>query len=106
MGRASLLVSLLAVTNCAFAAPPSKKWLGETRKENGVSYQCKCYSDNECWPSKAKWNALNTTVDGALKTALPPAASCHRSVAGVPGSTYDAATCAKVTENWTNEQFL
>ncbi|KAF2657495.1 FAD-binding domain-containing protein, partial [Lophiostoma macrostomum CBS 122681] len=102
MGRTSLFVSLLSVANCVLGAG----WIGEVKQENGVTYQCKCYSDNACWPTGADWTALNTTVQGALKVALPPGAVCHNSIGNTSTSTYNAAACANVQANWLNEQWL
>ncbi|KAF2690953.1 FAD/FMN-containing isoamyl alcohol oxidase-like protein MreA [Lentithecium fluviatile CBS 122367] len=99
MGRLSLLVSLLSLTDTVFG-----KWLGETKTVGGKKYQCKCYSDNECFPTPADWAALNKTVGGTLKVTLPPGAPCHDSVGNV--STYNAAACADVQANWVNEQWL
>ncbi|KAF2739860.1 FAD-binding domain-containing protein [Polyplosphaeria fusca] len=105
MAPYSLLLSLLAFTNSVHGA----EWLGEVRQEAGVEYKCKCYSDNACWPSSADWTALNTTVGGVLKRALPPAAVCHSKVstsANSSTSVYNAAACKNVQANWLNEQWL
>jgi hypothetical protein len=104
MGRISFILSLLSVTNVIGAQLAGTKWIGEARKEKGVDYQCKCYSDNSCWPSQSKWSSLNRTVDGRLQVAVPPGAVCHRSLDGV--QTYDQAACANVQANWLNEQWL
>ena len=100
MGRLSLLVSLLAVANAVGAA-----WLGEEKTVDGQKYQCKCYSDNDCFPRPTDWAALNKTVGGVLKRALPPGAPCFHAVGNV-STTYDAAACADVQNNWVNEQYL
>jgi hypothetical protein len=99
MGPLSLL--LLALSSIVLSAP----WIGEQKTVDGVKYQCKCYSDNACFPSPLDWAALNKTVGGALKRALPPGAPCFRSVGNV-STTYDAAACADVQKNWANEQYL
>jgi hypothetical protein len=108
MGRTSSLLSLLLAANCALGQDfeATKKWKGETRIENGVEYECKCYSDNACWPKEKDWSSLNKTVGGSLRVALPPGAVCYNSLQGVPGSTYDAAACQEVQANWVNEQYL
>ncbi|KAF2471938.1 FAD-binding domain-containing protein [Lindgomyces ingoldianus] len=100
MGRTSFFVSLLAVANCVAAAP----WKGEIKKEHGVTYKCKCYSDNKCWPTGAQWAALNTTVSGALRIARPPGAVCHNNIGNM--STYDASKCSEITAKWTDEQTM
>lgn len=91
------LLTAASVFSGAFAA----QWLGETKTEGNTTYQCKCYSDNACWPSQADWNALNTTVGGALLNALPPAAPCHYTMNGT--KTYNAAECETVNALYTDE---
>jgi hypothetical protein len=105
MGRSSLFISLLAVSNHVLGA----NWIGEIKEENGVTYQCKCYQDNSCWPKAADWSALNNTVGGALKVAIPPGAVCHKSFQtfdNVSIATYNAAKCADTQANWLNETWL
>ena len=106
MGHSLLLGSLLSFASCILAA----NWIGEVKEENGVTYQCKCYKDNACWPTTADWSALNATVQGALQVAIPPGAVCHNTftneVGNVSTSTYNAAACANVQANWINEQWL
>ena len=70
---------------------------------NDQRYECKCYPGDSCYPSSTEWAKLNATVDGNLLTALPPTAPCYKSVDGIP--TYDAAACADVQANFTNEQW-
>ncbi|EUC47542.1 hypothetical protein COCMIDRAFT_3492 [Bipolaris oryzae ATCC 44560] len=101
MPRFSLLVALLIAGTSAQGA----KWNGEVKKVGGVEYQCKCYSDNSCWPTATDWVALNKTVSGALQIAIPPAASCYQSF-GNETSVYDAAKCAETKEKWGDEQWL
>jgi hypothetical protein len=79
-------------------------WKGEIKKVGKTTYQCKCYSDNSCWPKAPEWAALNSTVDGMLKVAVPPGAACHQKLGEL--STYNAAECANVQANWVNEQYL
>jgi hypothetical protein len=102
MARTSIFVALLAAVGSAVAA----KWKGEIKKVEGTTYQCKCYSDNSCWPTTADWNALNRTVGGALQVAIPPGAPCHRQFENSTLSTYNEAACAEVLSNWVNEQWL
>jgi len=102
MVRAFSFVSLLSVANCVIGA----NWIGEVKEQDGVTYQCKCYSDNACWPTNTEWATLNTTVGGALHLALPPGAVCHNTVGNLSVSTYNAAACADVKANWVNEQYL
>ena len=70
---------------------------------NDQRYKCKCYPGDSCYPSSTEWAKLNATVDGNLLAALPPTAPCYKSVDDIP--TYDAAACADVRANFTNEQW-
>lgn len=101
MGRLSVFVVSLAAVNGILGAP----WKGEVKTVEGVKYQCKCYSDNECYPKATDWAALNKTVGGTLQRALPPGAVCYNSVGNNTG-VYDAAKCANVQANWLSEQWL
>jgi hypothetical protein len=101
MGRFSLLAPVLLVANGALA----HKWIGEVKNVDGVDYQCKCYSDNACWPTNKDWDKFNQTVGGALQLALPPGAVCHNAIGNITG-VYDAAKCTEVQANWANEQWL
>jgi hypothetical protein len=101
MGRFSLLASVLVAASGVLGAD----WIGEVKKVDGVTYQCKCYSDNACWPTTSDWETLNKTVSGALQVAVPPGAVCHKSF-GNSTSVYDAAKCADAQANWANEQWL
>ncbi|KAF1944572.1 FAD-binding domain-containing protein [Clathrospora elynae] len=101
MGRFSLFAPLLLAANNVLGA----KWIGEVKKVDGIEYQCKCYSDNSCWPTSKDWDKLNKTVDGTLQLAIPPGAVCHKSFDN-SANIYDAAKCADVQANWGNEQWL
>ncbi|KAH6684560.1 putative isoamyl alcohol oxidase [Halenospora varia] len=54
---------------------------------------CHCFPGDSCWPSTAKWKALNTTVGGRLIATVPIGTPCH-------DPTYDAAACAALQEAW------
>jgi hypothetical protein len=101
MGRFSLLVPVLLAANGALGA----KWIGEVKKVDGIDYQCKCYSDNACWPTNKDWEKLNQTANGALQVAVPPGAVCHKTFGNMT-NVYDAAKCADTQANWANEQWL
>jgi hypothetical protein len=103
MGRhISLLIPLLTVATSVVVV--AADWLGETKQVDGVTYQCKCYSDNACYPTAANWMALNVTVGGALKRAVPPAAVCHDRVGNL--TTYDEGACREYKAHFNDEQFL
>ncbi|EAT85430.1 hypothetical protein HBH56_038620 [Parastagonospora nodorum] len=105
MGRFSLFAPLLLAANGVLAAPPPPPWMGEVKKVDGVNYQCKCYSDNACWPTNKDWDRLNKTSNGALQVAIPPGAVCHKEFGNMT-SVYDAAKCADTQANWSSEQWL
>ncbi|KAF2639858.1 FAD/FMN-containing isoamyl alcohol oxidase-like protein MreA [Massarina eburnea CBS 473.64] len=100
MGRVSLLVALLSVAGFAVGAD----WIGETREWEGSTYQCKCYSDNSCYPTVTDWAVLNTTVGGALQRAQPPGAVCHNTLGNV--STLDEGKCAEYKAHFNDEQYI
>lgn len=77
--------------------------VGQITVHDGQEYSCKCYPRDSCYPAANEWEKLNSTVGGCLQVALPPAAPCYASVAGV--STFDANKCADVQANFTNEQW-
>lgn len=54
---------------------------------------CHCLPGDACWPSAAKWNALNSTVGGRLIATVPIGSVCHE-------PTYDAEACAQLQEDW------
>lgn len=109
MGRFSLFAPVLLAANGVLAAPPpppqSSPWMGEMKAVDGVNYQCKCYSDNACWPKNVDWDRLNRTTNGALQVAIPPGAVCHTEFGNMT-SVYDAAKCADTQANWASEQWL
>lgn len=77
------------------------------RTWQGQEYGCRCYFGDGCWPKAEAWAQLNATVNGKLAVHVPPEAACHNTFEGTLGniSTYDAAECAEVTENWDKEQW-
>ena len=66
---------------------------------NGSS--CKAVPDSPTWPSKAQWDALNSSISGQLLAPLPPAAVCDPAF-----SVYDNASCAYVTAEYGSSDFL
>lgn len=102
MGRFSLFAPvLLAAANGVLG----QDWIGEVKKVDGATYQCKCYSDNACWPTNSDWAKLNETTNGALQVAVPPGAVCYKQFGNLT-SVYDEAKCAETQANWGNEQWL
>lgn len=56
---------------------------------------CYCLPGDDCWPSDATWNSLNSTVNGRLVATVPIGSPCH-------DPTYDAAACSALQQEWTN----
>ncbi|KAH7414292.1 hypothetical protein DE146DRAFT_30974 [Phaeosphaeria sp. MPI-PUGE-AT-0046c] len=101
MGRFSLFAPVVLAANGVLGAD----WIGEVKKVDGATFQCKCYSDNACWPTNSDWAKLNETTKGALQVATPPGAVCYKSFGNLT-SVYDEAKCAETQANWANEQWL
>ncbi|PVF95629.1 FAD-binding domain-containing protein [Serendipita vermifera] len=55
-----------------------------------------CTYPQPCWPSKAHWNTLNSTLHGSLVRARPPAYPCHQ-------PNLDETQCQIAKQNWKNE---
>jgi hypothetical protein len=53
-----------------------------------------CTYPQPCWPSESDWNSLNSTLQGSLVRARPPAYVCHQ-------PNYDEAQCQVAQQNWT-----
>lgn len=100
MRRVAFLVHLFSVASYVTAAD----WIGEIKKDNNATYQCKCYSDHSCYPTLEDWAALNKTVEGRLQRALPPGAVCHSYLGNT--STFDEAACTEYKAHFNDEQFL
>ncbi|RKK06356.1 hypothetical protein BFJ69_g15558 [Fusarium oxysporum] len=62
--------------------------------------QCRCTTDDSCWPSTKTWTALNSTIDGHLIRYTPPGAVCYKS-----HPNYDAEACDSVIKQWPESKF-
>ncbi|RBR10787.1 uncharacterized protein FIESC28_09318 [Fusarium coffeatum] len=62
--------------------------------------QCRCTTDDPCWPSTTKWNSLNSTLGGHLIKYIPPGAVCYSS-----HPNYDRKACDKVIKEWPESKF-
>nr|KMM67303.1 isoamyl alcohol oxidase [Coccidioides posadasii RMSCC 3488] len=51
---------------------------------------CRCTPSDGCWPSAARWKALNESIDGNLVALKPVGNVCH-------DPTFDENACAKIT---------
>ncbi|PVH96910.1 putative isoamyl alcohol oxidase [Periconia macrospinosa] len=56
---------------------------------------CRCFPGDACWPAKAKWDVLNSTVGGALIKTTPLASVCR-------GLTFSEAACSDLKVAWPN----
>ncbi|KAJ7573870.1 hypothetical protein C8J56DRAFT_980674 [Mycena floridula] len=56
-----------------------------------------CTSSDACWPTAELWANLNSSVDGKLIAARPPAAPCH-----ISDPLFNVKTCATVNASWTS----
>ena len=54
---------------------------------------CKCFPEEECWPTADEWEVLNQTVYGRLIATTPLGKVCHDPY-------YDAAECDRLKEAW------
>jgi len=93
-------VLYLAVSTALATQPAS---FGQVVTQDGQKYSCKCYSGDACYPATKEWQRFNSTVEGNLEVALPPAAPCYASVDGF--ETYDASRCAEVQAKFADEQW-
>jgi hypothetical protein len=59
---------------------------------------CKVYPGDFWWPSKLVWTLFDKFLGGALIKTVPLAASCYSSWP----EEYNAATCASITDDWTD----
>jgi hypothetical protein len=60
----------------------------------GADSGCYCLPEDDCWPSPAQWDALNTTVYGRLIATVPVGSVCHDPM-------YNEAACEALMANWT-----
>ncbi|KAK2008927.1 FAD binding domain-containing protein [Colletotrichum eremochloae] len=93
--KSSVLQAVLA--GVALAAPERYFDQGITGVSKRITSDCKCFPGDSCWPAKAQWDALNTTVGGNLIATVPLGSPCH-------DPTYDAATCASLQSKWQSEE--
>lgn len=63
---------------------------------------CKSLPGDTDWPSAAKWNKLNNTVDGRLIHTIPLPSVCHNG----PIGTFNADDCAAIQNEWTDTTTL
>ncbi|KAL7760906.1 hypothetical protein ACKLNR_007441 [Fusarium oxysporum f. sp. zingiberi] len=62
--------------------------------------QCRCTTQDSCWPSRGTWNSLNSTVEGHLIRYTPPGAVCYKS-----HPNYSHEACGKVIKEWPESKF-
>ncbi|KAF9163198.1 hypothetical protein DFQ26_002855 [Actinomortierella ambigua] len=68
---------------------------GEPTTFRASKTQCRCRSNQPCWPSAADWASLNTTVGGRLISTQPIGRPCHH-------LDYDKKACEAVHQGYHN----
>ncbi|KAL8812484.1 MAG: hypothetical protein Q9223_007279 [Gallowayella weberi] len=61
---------------------------------------CKAVPGTPSWPSKAQWDALNTSISGQLLAPLPAAAVCDASL-----PVFNNDSCTIIASQWTLSDF-
>ncbi|KAL5366646.1 hypothetical protein BJX96DRAFT_182881 [Aspergillus floccosus] len=59
---------------------------------------CRCQPAEACWPSQARWNALNSSIDGNLRFVKPLGYLCHE-------PNYNATECMFIKSNIHNSTY-
>lgn len=72
-----------------------------TLSKRGLRDGCKTYPGDLLWPSDLTWKVFNLLTGGALIKTTPYASPCYDDYGN-----YDAAKCAFLTNNWSNNSFL
>lgn len=62
---------------------------------------CKTYPGDLLWPSTLLWDVFDLLLGGALIQTKPFASPCYDDFGN-----YNAAQCATVTNNWSNDSYL
>lgn len=70
-------------------------------KRNRSSSGCKTYPGDLLWPTSLVWDVFDLVLGGALIKTKPFASSCYDDFGN-----YNAAQCATVTNNWSNDSYL
>lgn len=75
----------------AFASANTLKQVNRTK--------CKVWPGDADWPSETRWNALNSSLGGALIKGVPPASYCY------PGEGFNEARCAAARRSFSSIVF-
>ncbi len=86
---------------CALAARATCSQGQSWKRDNAT---CKCYPGDDCWPSPARWDALNSATRGRVSAFVPAGAVCYPSFNNA--STASVAKCDAVKANWTNANWM
>lgn len=86
------MMMLLLPVLSALAAGAAAAY-GSPSTSSSTSSDCKCLPSDDCWPTKAEWAKLNSTVCGRLIATVPLGQPCH-------GDAYDEATCEELQDEW------
>ncbi|KAH8882295.1 FAD binding domain-containing protein [Thozetella sp. PMI_491] len=72
----------------------------------GAADTCRCLPEDDCWPSPAKWAALNASVDGSLFQVRPAGAPCFSTFNGQQNAEYSIAECDTVQKGWKDSNWI
>lgn len=64
------------------------------------SRKCKPIPSSSDWPSVSQWDALNSSVAGALVVPIPIGAVCHSD-----WPVYNTSACSEVASRWSDTSF-
>ncbi|KAI1455087.1 FAD/FMN-containing isoamyl alcohol oxidase MreA [Annulohypoxylon moriforme] len=86
-----LLVLALLCTVVVASSIPTRLKTRDTQSK------CRVLAGDSAWPSKAKWDQLNSAVGGRLIASVPLAAVCH-------DPHYDEKQCNHLRDRWTSPE--
>lgn len=69
----------------------------ERKRRMRRTLRCKSAPGDLLWPSKLVWNVFDLLLAGALEPIVPIASVCYQKS---EFNNYNAAQCAKVTDEW------
>jgi hypothetical protein len=89
----------LDLTNISFFAFQNET--NEPTIAKRAAAACKTYPGDTLWPWKIVWDIFDVLLGGALTQTVPFASVCYDDFGD-----YDAAKCAFITNNWSNDSYI